>query len=110
LTISFQAPLWKWQSVKAPQAAAWHFVTLPLETAAEIRFFGARQFSGAKKQRGWGSIPVKSRIGTTSWKTSLFPDSKSGSYLLPVKADVREAEALHVDEIVEVELTFSSIL
>ena len=41
---------------------------------------------------GWGTIPVTARIGSTTWKTSLFP--KDGRYLVPLKAAVRRAEEL----------------
>ncbi len=69
-------------------AAAWHFITVRKKAGAEIRErFGA-------KARGWRSLPVEVTIGKTSWKTSIFPDSKAGSYLLPVKAAVRKKEKL----------------
>jgi hypothetical protein len=42
-------------------------------------------------------------IGQTVWKTSIFPDSKSGSYLLPLKAEVRKKEKIGVGDT----LTFS---
>ena len=32
------------------------------------------------------------------WKTSLFPDKASQSYLLPIKRDVREAENWQVGD------------
>ncbi len=46
----------------------------------------------AEISRGWGSLRVEVRIGATTWKTSVFPDKKSGTYILPVKADVRKKE------------------
>ncbi|HWI05275.1 MAG TPA: DUF1905 domain-containing protein [Acidimicrobiales bacterium] len=33
-------------------------------------------------------------IGGTRWSTSIFPDRKRGTYLLPVKKEVRAAEQL----------------
>ncbi len=42
------------------------------------------------------------RIGKTEWKTALFP--KNGCYIVPIKASVREAENLDVDDIVTVRL------
>lgn len=33
-------------------------------------------------------------LGKTSWKTSIFPDKHSGSYLLPLKALVRKKEGI----------------
>jgi hypothetical protein len=43
-------------------------------------------------------------IGKTQWKTSLFPDSKSGAYLLPVKSDVRKKENVTAENKVSVTL------
>jgi hypothetical protein len=51
---------------------------------------------------GWGVIPVYVRIGKTRWYTSLFP--KDGSYLVPIKADVRRAEHLEDGDEVAVQL------
>lgn len=47
---------------------------------------------------GWGSLPVMATIGKTSWKTSIFPDKKSESYLLPLKAEVRKKEKIYEDQ------------
>lgn len=71
-----------------PGPGGWHFVTLPGKYSKEIK----KAFTATK--RGWGSIPVVATIGSTTWKTSLFPDSKSSSYVLPVKAVVRKKEGL----------------
>ena len=82
-TFSFKAFVWLY-----PGMAAWHFVTLPKKTADEI-------YALAKnKERGFGSIPVEVTIGTTAWKTSVFPDKKSASYILPLKKEVRAKEDL----------------
>jgi hypothetical protein len=51
---------------------------------------------------GWGMIPVSARIGETSWTTSLWP--KDGSYVVPLKAWVRTAEALELGDVVTVRL------
>lgn len=45
-----------------------------------------------------GSLPVIATIGSTSWKTSIFPDKKSSGYLLPVKAEVRKKEGIAADD------------
>ena len=76
---SFKAKVWLYDG-----AAAWHFVTLPATLAQTIR----ELFDESKK--GWGSIPVMVTINQVSWKTSIFPDKKSKSYLLPLKADIRK--------------------
>ena len=79
----FKAKLWEYEG-----AGAWFFVTLPKDTSSEIK-----QLFGTPR-RGWGSIPVEATIGDTVWKTSIFPDKESGSYMLPVKSAVRKAEGV----------------
>lgn len=69
-----------------PGMAAWHFLTLPKKQASDVK----KKFGVLA--RGWGSLPIVVTVGKTSWKTSIFPDKKSGSYLLPLKADVRKKE------------------
>ena len=71
-----------------PGMAGWHFISVPRKDSEDIR----KRFG--KKQRGWGSLPVSVVIGKTKWKTSIFPDKKSGTYLLPLKADVRKKEEI----------------
>ena len=68
--------------------ASWHFVTIPKKESAEI----TEQYKEFKK--GWGSLPVEVTIKKTTWKTSIFPDRKSGTYLLPLKALIRKKEGL----------------
>ncbi len=69
-----------------PGMAGWHFVSIPKKEAKEIKEnFG-------KVSRGFGSLPVIVVIGKTTWKTSIFPDQKSDTYLLPLKAQVRKKE------------------
>ncbi len=70
------------------ESAAWHFLTVPKSAAAAIK----EQFG--KDVRGWGSLPVKATIGKTVFETSIFPDKRSGGYLLPLKAAVRANEGI----------------
>jgi len=71
-----------------PGEAAWHFVNINRQASKEIREnFGSQQ-------RGFGSIRVKVTVGSTVWETSIFPDSKSGMYLLPLKTQVRKKESI----------------
>ena len=79
----------------------WHFVTIPKKESTQI----TEQFKSMKK--GWGSLPVEVKIGKTTWATSIFPDSKSGTYLLPLKAKVRRAEGIDEGDTVSVTLTIT---
>ena len=77
-----------------PGMAAWRFIGLPKKESEKIREkFGAHA-------KGWGSLPVSVTIGKTRCDTSIFPDKKSGTYLLPLKAAVRRAESIDDDSTV----------
>ena len=89
----FHAALWL-----IPEQAGWHFLTLPADLAADIRD------EAAPYRRGFGSVKVTATVAGTSWDTSIFPDSKSGSYLLPIKRSIRVAAGLREGDSVEVEL------
>lgn len=94
--LRFSGELWVYSTEKT----AWHFVSLPRELAHQINFFHPRQ----PHQPGFGSIRVGVTIGGSEWQTSIFPDKKSQSYFLPIKAEVRARERLTVGDKVEVVL------
>lgn len=71
-----------------PGTSGWHFVALPQELSEQL----SRRFHGLK--RGWGSLRVEVSIIGSVWKTSIFPDSKTGTYLLPIKLKIRKTEGL----------------
>jgi Domain of unknown function (DUF1905) len=62
----------------------WHGVFLPKDAAAEARFFG--------RANALGAIAVRAQIGASEVKTSLFPDKRRDSFLLPLKAKLRSGE------------------
>ncbi len=94
MEVTFAAELWLW-----PGDAGWHFISLPEAVADDIhaRFAGSR--------RGFGSLKVHVRVGDTDWDTSIFPDSKAGTYVLPVKRLVRDREGIVAGDTVGVRLT-----
>jgi hypothetical protein len=93
-TFEFAADLWRYAG-----QAAWFFVTLPLAVADDLDEITA------DSRRGFGSVRVEVTVGVTTWNTSVFPDTKSESFLLPVKKAVRLAEDLHEGSPVVVRLT-----
>ena len=93
MKVTFKAKLWVWPGDKA----AWRFMTVPRTDSESLK-------KKIKLKNGFGSIRVHAKIGKTSWDTSIFPDSKSGTYLLPVKVAVRRAEGLEDGEAVDVRL------
>lgn len=94
MTYEFAAEVWVWEG-----QAAWHFLSLPEEVADDIE---ARHGANAA---GFGSVRVEVNIGSTTWSTSVFPDKKRGTYLLPLKKDVRKAQRLSEGSEVTVRLT-----
>lgn len=82
-----------------PGMNAWRFLALPKKEAAQIKE------KHGKRAKGWGSLPVRVTIGETSWDTSIFPDKKSGTYVLPLKAAVRKKEAITDQDTVSFALT-----
>jgi hypothetical protein len=87
----FTADLWRWEEVRD----SWFFVTLPKDASALVR-------ERPRPPRGFGSVRVEATVGETTWRTSIFPDSRSGGYVLPVKKAVRTAEDLGDGDPVEV--------
>lgn len=94
MTFDFDAVLWEHQG-----EAAWYFVTLPEEVADEIADLPVAD------RRGFGSVRVEVTVGATTWRTSIFPDTKARSYVLPVKKAVRTSEGLDDGTELSVRLT-----
>jgi hypothetical protein len=89
--------IWQWRSDEAP--GGWFFLTVEGQAAMEVRY------AALGRTGGFGSVRVTARIGGTEWRTSLFPDRKSGGYLLPLKAETRRRESLEAGQDVTVFLT-----
>lgn len=92
MILTFSGEMWFW---KGP--SPWHFVTVPDEESAQI------EAVAAVVTYGWGVIPVTAHVGTTSWRTSLFP--KDDLYVVPIKTRIRKAEAIELGDVVTVRLT-----
>jgi hypothetical protein len=92
MQVQFEAELWLY-----PGDAGWHFVTLPLDVADELR-------DRTPPRRGFGSVRVEATVGEVTWKTSLFPESKSESFVLPMKREVRARNGLEPGDVAKVAL------
>ena len=92
--ITVTASIWLWSEAKG----SWHSLTVPAEEAIEIRL------EGMAARRGFGSVRVEAAIGGVRWRTSLFPDSKSGGYVLPLKAEIRRRARIAAGDDVTVEI------
>lgn len=91
----FDAEVWHWRG-----PAPFHFVSLPEAAADQVRDLAA------EVTYGWGMIPVRARIGATTWTTAMF--ARNGTYALPVKDAVRRAEGIDLGDVVTVELAVPS--
>ncbi|MDO8148059.1 MULTISPECIES: DUF1905 domain-containing protein [unclassified Isoptericola] len=95
MELTFTAPLWRWD---ARQDDSWWFVTVPPDESdllADVPL----------PPRGFGSIRVRVRVGSTTWQTSVFPSQDQDGYVLPMKKAVRQAEGLEPGAAVEVTLS-----
>lgn len=97
MEIKFCAPLWRWKA-REESSSSWFFVTLPKEASDEIE----DRFGGL---RGFGSVRVEVTVGSTTWRTSVFPSTEHEAFVLPVKKAVRTAEGISEDAVVDVHLT-----
>lgn len=70
------------------EQGAWHMAHVEKKQSALIK----GRYKGPR--RGFGGIRVKVKLGKTEWETSIFPDSRSDTYILPLKASVRRAEGI----------------
>jgi Domain of unknown function (DUF1905) len=95
---TFVAELWLWQ---ARRQDTWTFVTLPPDVTAAI----ADDADTRGPRAGFGSVKVHVRIGGTTWQTSVFPDSASGCFVLPIKRSVRQATGIEAGDVVTVHLS-----
>ncbi|MGC0250302.1 DUF1905 domain-containing protein [Pseudactinotalea sp. Z1748] len=91
MTWDFEGEIWYWRG-----PAPFYFVTVPESISADIHAVAA------DVSYGWGAIPVRARIGATTWQTSMFP--KGGMYALPVKVAVRRAEQIDDGDLVSAHL------
>jgi hypothetical protein len=76
----------------------WYFVTLPEDLSQEIRNYVKSE------ENGWGRLRATAKIVKREWETSIWFDTKCRCYLLPLKAEIRKSENLHVDNIVHTTL------
>ena len=96
LSYSFSAELWEWSAKKS---ASWCFLSVPDDDADDI------EERVGRRAAGFGSVRVEVTIGSSTWKTSLFPSNEEKTYILPVKKAVRAAENLGPGDTADVTIT-----
>lgn len=82
--IEFDTRVYRWE---ARTDSAWFFADVPEELSEGVREI-AEPFA-----RGFGAVRVSATIGSSTWRTSIFP-SAARRYSLPLKRAVRDAEGL----------------
>lgn len=90
----FSAKVWQYA---AP--GGWYFVSVPKDLSEEIRAIFKTE------EEGWGRLKAIAKIGNSEWKTAIWFDSKTGNYLLPVKAEIRKKEKIEADKVTQIELS-----
>ncbi len=95
LELSFEGELWYWRG-----PSPFHFVTAPRSATAAIRALAPLV------SYGWGMIPVEVTIGSTTWRTAMFP--KDGAYVVPIRDAIRRVERLAAGDTVSMELSIGS--
>jgi len=85
-------PLWQVEN------GSWVFASLPFDVADEVDDLTRG------RQGGFGSVRVEVTLGPTTWRTSLFPDRRRETFVLPVKKAVRAAADVAVGDTVRVRL------
>jgi len=93
MKLKFKAKLWEWNG-----KGSWHFITVPKKYWSDIKIITA------DGRRGFGSVKVEATIGKSTWKTSIFPDSKQKAFVLPIKKEVRKKNDLNDGDAAKVNL------
>lgn len=83
MRFEFRGEIFRWSARRED----WYFVELPAAVSADIREL-------PRPPRGFGAVRVAVAIGGSHWRTSVFPDTERGCYVLPLKRSVREAEGI----------------
>ena len=83
----FSAKMWQHDS-----PGGWFFVSIPIEMSKEIRTNLSFQ------EEGWGRMKTRAKIGDIEWESAIWYDSKSKTYLLPIKSKIRKLVKLNTTE------------
>lgn len=90
---TFSAELWQ-----HPSPGGWYFVSVPENLASEIRSHLSWQ------EEGWGRMKAHASLDSLEWETAIWFDRKAGTYLLPIKAEVRKKTKIQVGQSLNIQL------
>lgn len=85
MELEFTATVFEWRG-----PAPYHFVRVPDEDAAVLADVAPTV------SYGWGMVPVEVTVGATTTTTALWP--KDGSYYVPLKDRLRDAEGVRLGQ------------
>jgi len=88
----FYATVWQYTSPKG----GWFFISLPTDISKEIRGLFKWQ------EEGWGRLKATAKVNDTEWNTAIWFDTKLETYLLPLKAEIRNIEKLEKDKTINI--------
>jgi len=91
INYNIQAVLWRHKS-----AGGWYFVTIPQEISKEIRDNLQWQ------EEGWGRMKASAIIKEHQWDTAIWFDTRTNSYVLPIKAQIRKKLSLEEGDIIDI--------
>ena len=92
MTYTFTAELYLWEA----RVDSWVFANLPEDVADEI------EDAAPEPRRGFGAVKVEVTVGSSTWRTSVFPSKQDATFVLPVKKAILKAEKLAVGETVRI--------
>ena len=93
-------PLRRWQGDRG----IYHLVVFEGGEAEAIAMHARLHRLEFGKGRGFGSVKVMATIGGTTWKSSVFPQSKQSEWVLLVSKKVMRAESIAADDLINVQL------
>jgi len=94
MTFTFAGTLFE---TAAGDNGAWVFIALPTRDSDEI-------LEIVPTRRGFGSVRVTATIGSSAWNTSIFPSNELGTFVLPVKRQIRIEEGIDSGETVQISI------
>ena len=92
MAFEFTSELYEWSA-----RDNWFFVDLPFQVSDAITAMPL-------VPGGFGSVKVEATVGHVTWRTSVFPDDKRGTFVLPIKKEVRLRNSLVAGSKVDVSL------
>jgi|SRR3989344_3100454 len=87
--------VWRW-----PGVGGWHFVYVDKELTERIKK------EGKEYKYGSGFIGIRAKMGKSEWDTALFPHTKENTYLISIKAKIRNKEQIFEGDQISISFTF----